>query len=104
MIMAKMKNKSDSSKIKDYCSKSECSFKDMVFTTFQYKVCTSCKCEVSESLIADKDREKDLLSRSKDANVADEFDFWAVQNTMPKIILGPDDSDNDDPLDYLGMD
>ena len=101
--MAKMKNKSDSSKVKDYCYKSECSFKDMVFTTFQYKVCTSCKCEVSESLIADKNREKDLLSKSKDANVADEFDFWAVQNTMPNIIIHPDDGD-DDPLDYLGMD
>jgi len=105
MTIVANKKLDDSSKIKDYCYKSECQFKDMVFTTFEYKVCTTCKCEVTESLITDKERERELLKKSNngDVNVTDEFDFWAINNTIPKMILGPDDVD-DDALDYLGMD
>jgi hypothetical protein len=77
----------------------------MVFTTFEYKVCTTCKCEVTDSLITDKERERELLKKSNngDVNVTDEFDFWAVNNTIPTLILDADDIVADS-FDYLGMD
>lgn len=51
-----MSNQSD--KIKNICNGNACSFKSMVFSTFDYMLCTNCKCEVTEDLVEYKAREK----------------------------------------------
>lgn len=81
----------------------------MVFTTFQFKVCTTCKCEVTDGLVEDKNlQSKRAKSRNDNPATwsADEFDFGAVQNVAPKTILGPDDYDDLIELfdQYNGMD
>lgn len=71
------------SKAKKFCNSKDCSFKPVVFNTFEYMYCSVCKCEVTEEMVEYKARQKaergivnPHMNNDSDDDQMDLFDLW----------------------------
>lgn len=92
-----MSNQQD--KAKSICTGTVCSFKPVVFSTFEYMYCSECKCEVTEALVERKAHEKALLSTKTEHSNTEEYyiDYVTQNNKIKRINHDPDD-DYDNPF------